>query len=95
MVFVQTKIDLIDEAVVRVEEVEGLAKEIGLVLYRTCSKDNIMISDVFEYLAKKYVNEKDKNQGDSNGIASGPISTPADIKKMGEPAKKSLHGGAA
>jgi Ras-related protein Rab-23 len=43
MVFVQTKIDLIDQAVVTPAEVEKLANEIGLKLFRACSKDNIMV----------------------------------------------------
>ena len=54
MVLVQTKIDLIDQAVMTNKEAENLAKKLRLPLFRTCSKDNVMVSELFEYLAVKY-----------------------------------------
>ena len=53
-VLIQTKIDLIDQAEVNELEVEELAKEFGVPLIRVCSKDNIMVKEVFEHLAKNY-----------------------------------------
>jgi len=46
-VLIQTKIDLIDEAEVSELEVEALAAEFGIPLFRVCSKDNIMVKEVF------------------------------------------------
>lgn len=48
---VQNKVDLLDEAVVTPQEVEALARRLGVRLYRTCVKENLNVSDVFEYLA--------------------------------------------
>ena len=46
-VLIQTKIDLIDEAEVHEQEAEDLATEFGVPLIRVCSKDNIMVKEVF------------------------------------------------
>jgi len=48
---VQNKVDLVDQAVVQPDEVEGVARKLGLKLYRTCVKENINVSEVFIYLA--------------------------------------------
>lgn len=48
---VQNKVDLVDQAVVRPEEVEGIARKLGLKLYRSCVKENINVTEVFVYLA--------------------------------------------
>lgn len=42
-----------------------------------------MVTEVFEILAKKYIENKD-----AAPESSGPVATPADIKKMGDPSKK-------
>ena len=36
------------------KESEALAKKLQLPLFRICSKDNIMVTELFEYLAVKY-----------------------------------------
>jgi len=54
MILVQTKIDLIDNAVMTEKEANGLGKKLKLPLMRICSKDNIMITELFEYLAIKF-----------------------------------------
>jgi Ras-related protein Rab-23 len=54
MVLVQTKIDLIDNAAMTAKEAEALAKKYKLPLFRTCARDNVMITELFEYLAVKY-----------------------------------------
>lgn len=41
-----------DHAVVSPEEVEDLARKLGLRLYRTCVKENINVTEVFVYLAE-------------------------------------------
>lgn len=54
MILVQTKIDLIDQAAMTTKETEALAKKLQLPLFRICSKDGIMITELFEYLAVRY-----------------------------------------
>ncbi|KAJ9533814.1 hypothetical protein QJQ45_026908 [Haematococcus lacustris] len=51
MAIVQNKVDLVDQAVMAADEVEGLARKLGLRLYRTCVKENINVTEVFVYLA--------------------------------------------
>jgi len=57
MVLVQNKIDLVHEAEVYPEEVERLAKEFNMRLYRTSVKEDLNVDDVFQHLAENYVNK--------------------------------------
>eukprot|EP00128_Syssomonas_multiformis_P011745 Colp12_sorted_trinity150504_noHs@9854 len=57
MVLVQNKIDLLDQAVITPQEAEGLAKRLQLRFYRTSVKEDILIDDVFSYLAKTYIDK--------------------------------------
>jgi Ras-related protein Rab-23 len=41
-----SQVDLVDQAVVSAEEVEGLARKLGMRLYRTCVKENINVTEV-------------------------------------------------
>lgn len=59
MVIVQNKIDLIDQAVVEADEVETLARELHCRLYRTSVKEDLNVSQVFNYLAEKYLSQLD------------------------------------
>ncbi|XP_057371661.1 ras-related protein Rab-23-like [Daphnia carinata] len=59
MVIVQNKIDLVDQAVVDAEEVEMLARELHCRLYRTSVKEDLNVSQVFQYLAEKYLSQLD------------------------------------
>lgn len=59
MVIMQNKIDLLATAAVTKEEVEALAGELKLKLYRTSVKDNTNVSEVFDGLAELY--HKNKN----------------------------------
>lgn len=68
MVLVQTKIDLIDNAVMSPKESESLAKKLSLPLFRICSKDNIMVTELFEYLAVKYFSKNLHKQESHNPI---------------------------
>jgi len=55
MVLVQNKMDLLDESVVQPEEAEGLANKLRVRLYRASVKEDLNVTNVFEYLAKKHV----------------------------------------
>eukprot|EP01138_Halocafeteria_seosinensis_P003170 gb/GECG01003243.1/.p1 GENE.gb/GECG01003243.1/~~gb/GECG01003243.1/.p1 ORF type:complete len:212 (+),score=42.93 gb/GECG01003243.1/:1-636(+) len=44
------------------DEVEALAKEYGLRLYRTSVKDNVNVKEVFEYLTAKYIELQDQGE---------------------------------
>jgi Ras-related protein Rab-23 len=77
MVLVQTKIDLIDNAVMSTKEAEDLAKHLSLPLFRICSKDNIMVTELFEYLAVKYFSTNQHKQEGHN-----PIQSVQDLKQQ-------------
>lgn len=55
MVLVQNKIDLIDQAAMPNDEVEDMARRLGLRLYRTCVKENVNVKDAFEYVTTQYI----------------------------------------
>ncbi|XP_068681269.1 ras-related protein Rab-23-like [Montipora foliosa] len=55
MVLVQNKIDLIDQALVQVDEAESLAKKLRLKFYRTSVKEDLNVNDVFMYLSERYL----------------------------------------
>ena len=54
MALVQNKIDLLEEAVVTKEEVEALADELKVKLYRTSVKTGVNVEPIFEYLLDEY-----------------------------------------
>ena len=63
MVLVQTKVDLIDQAVVDKDEAEQLAENLGLKFYRTSVKDNLNVDLVFEdlvSLADRYAQRQEQ-----------------------------------
>ncbi|KAH3733818.1 ras-related protein Rab-23-like [Dreissena polymorpha] len=64
MVIVQNKIDLIDDAVVKNDEAEALAKKLRLRFYRTSVKDNLNVEEVFRYLAEKYLQQLNNEEED-------------------------------
>lgn len=55
MVLVQNKIDLIDQATVKPDEVESLARELRVRLYRTSVKEDLNVDQVFNYLVDQYL----------------------------------------
>lgn len=55
MVLVQNKIDLIDQASVKPEEVENFARECRMRLYRTSVKEDLNVDQVFNYLVERYL----------------------------------------
>lgn len=71
MVLVQNKIDLMHEAEVSPDEVERLAKECKMRLYRTSVKEDLNVSGVFQHLAENYVN-KVKSYNDHSEVNNPP-----------------------
>jgi len=57
MVLVQNKVDLMDNAAMDAREVEYLAKKLKLKLYRTCVKEDLYVSEVFQYVGAEFVNQ--------------------------------------
>jgi hypothetical protein len=57
------------------KESEALAKKFQLPLFKICSKDNVMVTELFEYLAVKYFS---KNLHKQEGHA--PIQSVQEIK---------------
>ena len=78
MLLVQTKLDLIEYAAMTEQESELLAKSLQIPLFRVCSKDGLMINELFEFLAIRYFS---KNLHKLEGHA--PITSIHDIKKQG------------
>jgi len=57
MVLVQNKIDLMHQSVVSAEEVDRLARECRMRLYRVSVKEDINVGGLFQHLAENYVNK--------------------------------------
>lgn len=70
MVLVQNKVDLMDEATMDSREVEFLAKKLRLKLYRTCVKDDLNVSEVFQHLGAEFVRSGGEATIGAGGIAS-------------------------
>ncbi|NXW08114.1 RAB23 protein, partial [Fregetta grallaria] len=54
-VLVQNKIDLLDDSCIKNEEAEALAKKLKLRFYRASVKEDLNVTEVFKYLADKYL----------------------------------------
>jgi len=70
MVLVQNKVDLLDQAVMTKDEVEQIAKKLRLKLYRTCVKDDMNVSEVFQHVGKEYIKGGGEAAFGSSAIAS-------------------------
>jgi len=70
MVLVQNKVDLMDDAAMESREVEFLAKKLRLKLYRTCVKDDLNVSEVFQYLGAEFVSQGGEAALGTTGITS-------------------------
>merc|ERR1712192_243210 len=70
MVLVQNKVDLIHDAAMEAREVEYLAKKLRLKLYRTCVKDDLNVSEVFQHLGAEFVEAGGEAALGTTGIAS-------------------------
>jgi len=73
-VLVQNKIDLLEKAAVEAGEVEDLARRMGVKLYRTCVKDNVLVDDVFDYLADSFL-----KQGGAEGMGVESVTSIGDV----------------
>ena len=62
--------DLIDESAVTPAEVEALARRLNMRLYRTCVKDNLNVTEVFEYLAAQYILKGGAQSGNAPAVAA-------------------------
>merc|ERR1719266_1416414 len=67
MVLVQNKIDLITSAHVSGYEVDSVAAEAGMKLYKTSVKEDLNVDLVFQHLAENYV----KKMRSTDSIDSG------------------------
>jgi len=70
MVLVQNKVDLMDSAAMEAREVEYLAKKLRLKLYRTCVKDDLNVSEVFQHLGAEFVSQGGEAALGTTGITS-------------------------
>lgn len=70
MVLVQNKVDLMDDAVMEAREVEYIAKKLRLKLYRTCVKDDLNVTEVFQHLGSEFVRRGGEAALGKSGIAS-------------------------
>ena len=106
MVLVQTKVDLIEQAVVDKDEAEALAEQLGLKFYRTSVKDNLNVDLVFEdlvSLAEQYASTSEQQQqqrlASASASASGSASPspsqtqPQSKASTGQDKGKSVGGG--
>mmetsp|Transcript_43685 Transcript_43685/g.103105 ORF Transcript_43685/g.103105 Transcript_43685/m.103105 type:complete len:254 (+) Transcript_43685:62-823(+) len=69
MVLVQNKVDLMEEAQMDAKDVEQLAKKLRLKLYRTCVKDDLNVTEVFQHLGTEFVNGGGEAALGTSGIA--------------------------
>ena len=88
MVLVQTKYDLKDNQAFSEEEVSDLQARVGVKLFRSCSKENINVTEVFEYLGNVFLDEKNAGKGHEESKSQGPVATIKDIKKANDPVQK-------
>jgi len=58
MVIVQNKIDLLSEAAVQQAEVEALAVELNMKLFRVSVKDNTNVNEVFDAIAEMWAKQR-------------------------------------
>ena len=57
LILIGNKIDLLDQRVVKKEEAEALAKELGLSYFETSAKDGIGVNDAFRMLALQMIDK--------------------------------------
>ena len=71
MVLVQNKVDLIDDARVTAQEAEDMADSLKVKLYRSCVKEDVNVSEVFEYLASRALEIERRGQAAAAAAATG------------------------
>merc|ERR1740123_1418923 len=70
MVLVQNKIDLITAAHVSGYEVDSVAAEAGMKLYRTSVKEDLNVDLVFQHLAENYIKKVRSTDSIDSGFHS-------------------------
>jgi len=95
MALVANKSDLEASAKGTTEEVEALARRLGLQLFRTCVKDNVNVSQVFEYLAGQYILRGGDTSGVSAVAAMGDYTVTASGAPPAPPASSAAAGAAS
>ncbi|GBF92509.1 hypothetical protein Rsub_04613 [Raphidocelis subcapitata] len=71
LALVQSKVDLLDRAVVSSEEAEEMARRLGLKFYRSCAKEGLNVTEVFQYLVELHASKAAAGQ-----LRLGPASQP-------------------
>ncbi|CEM12335.1 unnamed protein product [Vitrella brassicaformis CCMP3155] len=90
MALVQNKVDLLDQAEMSAGEVEGLARKLSLKLYRTCVKDNLNVSEVFEYLGDEFL-----RRGGEAALQQKQITDIKELASTAPPASSGTSSGAS
>jgi len=83
-VLVQNKVDLLEKAQMTAQEVEDLARRMGIKLYRTCVKDNVLVDDVFDYLADSFL-----RGGGAAGVGVEAVQSIGELTAQPRPAASS------
>ncbi|XP_072688588.1 ras-related protein Rab-23 isoform X1 [Canis lupus baileyi] len=86
-VLVQNKIDLLDDSCIKNEEAEALAKKLKLRFYRTSVKEDLNVTEVFKYLAEKYLQKLKQQIAEDPELmhsSSNKIDTEAETQAEGE-----------
>lgn len=89
MVLVQNKVDLMDDAKMEAKEVEYLAKTLKLKLYRTCVKNDLNVSEVFQHLGHEFIANGGEAALGTTGITSIEDVASKPIAERGAAAAKS------
>ena len=89
MALVQTKSDLKEQQEFSDEEVKKLSEELGTEFFETWSKDNINVTEVFEYLGNVFLTNKNNNlkSHPEESKTQGPVPTVKDISSVNKPNK--------
>ena len=87
MVLVQNKVDLIDDARVTAQEAEDMADSLKVKLYRSCVKEDVNVSEVFESLASRALEIERRGQAAAAAATgAGPATERAGRSASGESA---------
>ncbi|CEO98682.1 Ras family [Plasmodiophora brassicae] len=90
-VLVQTKTDLISQAVMTPNETESLARKLNLKLYRICTKENKLVDEVFQYLSEQYLDKTAATGTSTNTTATKAPPTPSKAGSSREMPKSPVH----
>eukprot|EP00357_Protocruzia_adherens_P004385 CAMPEP_0114997636 /NCGR_PEP_ID=MMETSP0216-20121206/15014_1 /TAXON_ID=223996 /ORGANISM="Protocruzia adherens, Strain Boccale" /LENGTH=303 /DNA_ID=CAMNT_0002362049 /DNA_START=38 /DNA_END=949 /DNA_ORIENTATION=+ len=69
-ILIQNKVDLIDQAVMSSSEVENVARNLNLKLFRTCVKENLNVVEAFDELAAAFLREGGEYEDADMGVVN-------------------------